>query len=156
MNKSIRSRVLVSFAMVLVAAVAVSQTVKHQGRGEEGPFGSHMLHFMTDYLDLNDAQQAQVKDILDKEQPTAQPLLDQLKQSHQQLQQLAQATPFDEGKVRSLATQQAQTMADLIVEHARIESQIFQILTPEQKTKAQKFMGRHMGGGFMHHGGPPE
>ena len=61
---------------------------------------------------------------------------------------------FDEAKVRAAASQQSQTMTDLIVEKARIHSQLFQILTPEQKTKMTKLMDKH--GRGMRHGQPQQ
>jgi Spy/CpxP family protein refolding chaperone len=129
-------------AVTLVGAVALSQTVKRIHRRGMG-FEQHMLGMMTDYLDLTDAQQAQVKQIFDNEKPNITPLMQQLKQSHQQMRQLEESGTFDEAKVRSLASQQAQTLTDLIVEKARIKSQIFNVLTPDQKAKAVRFMDRH-------------
>ncbi len=148
-----RTKIIVAaLALTLVAAVAVSQTVvKHHHEGMAwgggpmggGPFGGHMLRFFTDYLDLTDAQQSQIKDILAKERPTVQPLFEQLRQSHHELRQIAESGAFDEAKTRSLAAQQSQTLTELIVQKTRIESELFQVLTPEQKTKMQQFMNRH-------------
>jgi Spy/CpxP family protein refolding chaperone len=134
--------IIALLAVTLVGAVAVSQTVKRIHRRGMG-FEQHMLSVMTDYLDLTDAQQAQVKQIFDNEKPNITPLMQQLKQSHQQLRQLEESGTFDEAKVRTVASQQAQTLTDLIVEKAKIKSQIFNVLTPEQKTKAVRFMDRH-------------
>ncbi|HEY1272847.1 MAG TPA: Spy/CpxP family protein refolding chaperone [Terriglobales bacterium] len=136
--------IVVSLAVVLVAAVAVSQTVRRaHARWGHGNFEQHMLGMMTDYLDLTDAQQAQVKQIFANEKPTIMPMVQQLAQAHQQMRQLEESAAFDEGKVRALASQQSQTITDLIVEKAKVKSQIFNILTPDQKVKAQKFMDRH-------------
>ena len=52
-----------------------------------------MLGFYADYLDLTDAQQAQMKDIFAKEKPTIRPLMQQLAQGRQQMRQLEQAAP---------------------------------------------------------------
>src|SRR5207245_11398265 len=119
--------------------------VKGWGGGQSWgvPFGGHMLRFIANHLDLTDAQQSQIKDILAKERPTIQPLTDQLRQSHHELRQIAESGNFDEAKVRSLAAQQSQTLTELIVQKTRIESDLFQLLTPEQKTKMQEFMNRH-------------
>jgi Spy/CpxP family protein refolding chaperone len=132
--------IITALALALVGAVAVSQTV---APGMHGGFEQHILGFMTDYLDLTDAQQAQVKDILAKEKPTIQPLLDQLRQGHQSLMALETAGTFDEGKVRDQAKQQTLVMTELMVEKARIHNELLQLLTPEQKAKAIKLMNRH-------------
>jgi Spy/CpxP family protein refolding chaperone len=133
---------VIALAVVLVGAgaVAVSQTVKRAHY--RGGFG-HMMGFFTDYLDLTDAQQAQVKDIMAKEKPIIRPLMQQLSQSHQQLRQLEESATFDEGKVRALAAQNTQLMTDLIVQKARIKNELFQVLTPEQKAKMAKLEDRH-------------
>lgn len=145
-----RSKFLTAvMAVGLCAAMAFSQTVVKaaQGAGSEGfghrGFGARMLGFYADYLDLTDAQQAQVKDILAKEKPTIRPLIQQLEQAHQQMNQLEQAGTFDETKVRAVANQQSQTMTELLVQKARIKSELMTVLTPEQKDKMAKMEARH-------------
>lgn len=132
--------IIAALALALAGAVAASQTVAPP---MHGGFEQHILGFMTDYLDLTDAQQAQVKDILAKEKPTIQPLLDQLKQAHQNMMALETTGTFEEAKVRALAAQQTQTMTELMVQKARIHNELFQVLTPDQKAKAIKLMNRH-------------
>jgi periplasmic protein CpxP/Spy len=139
--------------LTLVAAIAVAQTVKRAHMHGGGMFGEHQLQFFTDYLDLTDAQQAQAKEILAKEKPTIQPLIQQMTESHRQLRQLEMSGTFDEGKIRNLAAQQAQTMTELIVQKARIHTELVQILTPDQKSKLNKFMERHEQR-FMRHAAP--
>lgn len=129
--------------LMLVASAARSQAAPGAAGGEGFGFEHHLLNMMTDYLDLTDAQQAQVKQIMAAEKPTIQPLVQQLHQSEQQIRQIEESGAFDEAKVRALASQQSQTMSELIVEKAKIHSQIFNILTPDQKAKAQKLMARH-------------
>lgn len=128
--------------IALCATMAFSQKVVRT-QGEEFHGGiAHMLGFYADYLDLTDAQQAQMKDIIAKEKPTVQPLIQQLAQGHQQMSQLEQAGTFDEAKVRALASQQSQTMTELMVQKARIKSELVALLTPDQKAKLAKFEAR--------------
>jgi periplasmic protein CpxP/Spy len=143
--KSNRFRILSAvLAVTLMAAVGFSQTVvKTAGPGHRGGgFGGPMMGLYADYLDLTDAQRAQMKDIMTKEKPTIKPLMKQLAQSHQQLRQLESTGTFDEAKVRAIATQQAQTMTELTVQKARIKSEMMQVLTPDQKDKMAKFEAR--------------
>ena len=135
------------FKTVAILVLAFSATFAFsQGFKRTGAFGGHgfgkMIGFYTDYLDLTDAQQAQMKDILTKEKPTMQPLMQQLRQSHQQMQALEQASTFDEAKVRTLATQQSQAMTELIVQKARIKSELMGVLTSDQKDKLAKMQAR--------------
>jgi Spy/CpxP family protein refolding chaperone len=86
-------------------------------------------------LDLTAQQRTQIHQILAKEKPLVQPLMEQMAQTRYQIAQLALNGPYDESQVRPLASQQTQTMQDLIVQRARIESELIQLLTPDQKTK---------------------
>jgi protein CpxP len=149
--KSTRTRILVIGAAVVLAVVAaVAQGMHHGGRGGFG----HMLGFYSDYLDLTSAQQDQVKAIWAKEKPTMQPLMQQMRQFHTQMNQIAEGGTFDEAKVRALATQQSQTMVELAVQHARIKSEMMQVLTADQKTKLVKLEAKHAER-MQKHMGPP-
>lgn len=142
--KLTRNKILVAaFAVLLIGAAALSQTVSRSGRmWGQGSSGGHMLGFFTHYLDLTDAQQAQIKTILEKEKPAIQPLLEQIGEGRKQLRVLEQSDTFDEAKVRALVAQNSQTINELIVQKTRIHSELFQVLTPEQKAKFVRFMDR--------------
>jgi len=127
--KSTHIRILTIGAAVLLVAAAAIAEGRH-GYGGPGGF-RHMLK----QLDLTSAQQDQVKAIWTKEKPTLQPLMEQMRQNHSALSALEASGPFDEAKTRALATQNSQTMIELQVEHARIKSEIMQILTADQKAK---------------------
>ena len=135
-----RSRTLAALLTLgLSATFAFSQTPAPAHRGGI----NHILGYYTDVLDLTEAQQTQIKAIWTKEEPTLQPLMQQLKQTHTQMQQLEEAATFNEAQARSLASQQAQTLIDLTVEKARMKNEMFQILTAAQKTKLQSVEARH-------------
>jgi protein CpxP len=148
----------VALLLAVVAAIGVSQTVKRTrlrgdgmlaegmfGEGMPGPGmpGGHGMRLLARKLDLTDAQQAQVKDILAKEKPTFQPLMLQMAQNHQQMRQMVMGNGFDEAKVRELASQQTQTVTELTVQRARVASELFQVLTPDQKTKLTTMINEH-------------
>ena len=127
--KSTHIRILTIGAAVLLVAAAAIAEGRH-GYGGPGGF-RHMLK----QLDLTSEQQDQVKAIWAKEKPALQPLMQQLRQNHSAMSALEASGPFDEAKTRALATQNSQTMIELQVEHARIKSEIMQILTADQKAK---------------------
>ncbi len=91
-------------------------------------------------LNLTDAQKAQVKQIMSQEQPTLKPLMQQMAQGENQMRTLELSGTFDEGQARTLATQQSQNMTELMVQRARIESEVIQVLTPDQKTKLSQLV----------------
>ncbi len=129
-----------ALAVVLVAGIAIAQP--HGGPHGGDFFGGPMLGMFADYLDLSDAQQAQIKQIIAKEQPALEPLFQQEMQSHEQMMQLIQSVSFDEAKAQAIATQGAQVHAQLEVQHARIASEAYQVLTADQKTKLAQFMAK--------------
>jgi protein CpxP len=118
-------------AMALLAAAAVAQDGPRGPRGE-GFAGPGMgLHG----LDLSDAQRAQVKQIMTAEKPTLKPLMQQEMQNHQQMTALVRSGSFEEVKAQAIAAQGAQIHTQIAVERAKIDAQVYQLLTPDQKTK---------------------
>ena len=149
--KSTGTKILVIGAAVVIAVVAALAHGMHHGG--HGGF-EHMLGFYTDYLDLTSAQQDQVKAISAKEKPTLEPLMQQMHQFHSQMNQLAESGSFDEGKARTLASQQSQTMTELAVQHARIKAEMMQVLTADQKSKLAKLEAKHEQRMQKHMGAP--
>ncbi len=139
---------VVAIALGLVGAVALAQGGPGGGHRGEFGFGGFNRH-MAQALNLTDQQQTQIKSILQAEKPAMQPLMLQLKASRQQMDAATQNGQFDEAKVRSIAEQQAQTMVNLTVEREKVKSEIWQVLTPDQRAKAeqmkQQFGERHRG-----------
>jgi protein CpxP len=136
--KSTRVRILtIGAAVMLAVAAAIAQGM----HGHGGPGGD--FHRMLRQLDLTADQHSQVKAIWEKEKPAMQPLMQQLHQNHTAMRALEANGAFDEAKTRALATQNSQAMIELQVEHARIKSEIMQILTPEQKTKLAQIEANH-------------
>ena len=148
--KSTRNRILTIGAAVMLAVTAAIAQGMH---GHGGPGGE--FHRMLKQLDLTSDQHAQVKAIFGKEKPTLQPLMQQMHQNHAAMRALENAGPFDENKTRALATQNAQTMIEMQVQHARIKSEMIQILTPDQKTKLAEFEAKHESHMQKHMAPPP-
>jgi protein CpxP len=141
--KSIRFRVLVAaLAVMLGAAIAKSQTADTTSppprHGHEFGMEGHMMEFYAKYLDVTDAQKAQMKEVLHKEHSTMKPLMQQVHQLDQQLKQYVEGT-YDEAKVQALVAQQAQNLVQLKVQETRIHNELFQMLTPDQQTKLKEF-----------------
>lgn len=131
-------------AIILAAAAGLVGTVMAQGPGRGfGPGFRHnngwMLRHMTKELNLTTDQQTQIKSIMQAEKTKTRPLMQQMRQNEQQ-QNAAINGNFDEAQARAFASKQAQIMSDLIVEKERTKSQIYAVLTPEQRQKAQQLM----------------
>jgi Spy/CpxP family protein refolding chaperone len=140
--KSIGYRLMVAaLAVMLGGAVAKSQTAEAappppmHGHG----FGmeEHMLGFAADYLNLTDAQEAQMKAIMQKEHPNLKPLHEQERAIDAQLRGYVTGT-YDEAKVQALAAQKGQLQTQMTVAETRIHNELYQILTPEQQAQMKQ------------------
>jgi Spy/CpxP family protein refolding chaperone len=148
--KSFRFRLLIAaMAVLLGTAIARSQTTSDapppppmhghgQGYGMEG----HKMGFLAKSLNLTDDQKAQMKTIMEKNHTTLKPLMQQSHQIEQQLRQYVEG-PYDETKVRTLATQKAQIEVELTVAHTRVHNQVYQLLTPDQQAKVKEMEANH-------------
>lgn len=120
-------------ATVALAAVLFAQTTHPRRDWHRGPGG--LMQHITRTFNLTDAQQAQIKALWEAEKPNVVPLLQQLSESHKQMLAATQNGAFDEAKVTSIATQQSQTITQLLVEKEKLSSKFYQLLTPEQRSK---------------------
>ena len=138
--------VLWTAAALLITGAAVAVT--HSD--EMGPWHRHHgpggfpLAMLAHHLDLTDAQKTQIKSMWNTERPTVVPLLKQLANGRKEMDAAAMNGTFDAEKVQAIANRQAQTVAQLLVEKERLQSNIYtSVLTPEQRLKADK-MRTHM------------
>jgi periplasmic protein CpxP/Spy len=144
--KSIRFRLLIAaMAVLLSSAIAKSQTTTDTPPPMHGhEFGMHddMMGFFSKALNLTDDQKTQMKAIMQKEHPAMKPLKQQEHQIDQQLRQYVEGT-YDDAKVRALATQKSQIEVELTVAHTRIHNEMYQLLTPEQRTQLKEMEAKH-------------
>ena len=103
--------------------------------GPGGPMG--MLPMLARELNLTDAQKAQIKTIADSHRDEWKALGDRARTAHEALQQAVTADTVDEGLIRQRSAEVAAVEADMAVARARAHAEVFQLLTPEQKTQAK-------------------
>jgi Spy/CpxP family protein refolding chaperone len=142
-----------AFAAALVLSVAAlaqhggpGPGGHHRGPGGHGMRGGHgdMLGHFARELSLTDAQQAQVKQIVDA-------FHEGNKGLHEQLMKAGGGGPFeglkdgafDEAAVRAAAQARANLHVEMEVAHARMMSQVYAVLTAEQKAKVAELRQRH-------------
>ena len=151
-----------------IAALVIGATVfalaQHPGMGEKmrGGGPGDMVEHMSRELNLTDAQKDQVKALLEGQRSTEEARHTKLDELRKQIDAATANGQFDENTVRNLANQQSQLMADEMVDHLRLHSKIYGLLTAEQRTKADQMMKMHGGPGGPgehgergHHGPPP-
>ena len=134
-----------TLALALAAGVAFAQAggggmrMHHRMMGPGGPEFGMFVH----QLNLTDDQKTQVKQIFQNEKPNIKPLMQQEFQAHQQMIQLITSGNFDQAKAAAIANQEAQTHAQIEVEHAKIGAQIYNLLDSTQKSKVAEIIARH-------------
>jgi periplasmic protein CpxP/Spy len=104
------------------------------GPGGPGGFGGAMG--LLRGLDLTEAQRAQVREIMESHRDEQKAIGDRLQAAHRAENDAVSAAQFDEQLVRTKAADLAAVMADAAVLHAKVHSEVFALLTPEQQAKA--------------------
>ena len=103
--------------------------------GPGGPGGPGVLEHLSRELNLTDEQKAQIKRIADSAEESTRGLREQLHSLHESQRDILKDGAFDEAAVRAAAQARANLQVELEVAHARTMSQIFALLTPEQKAQ---------------------
>ncbi len=103
------------------------------GFGGGGPRGGG-IPFLRD-LNLTDAQKAQIKQITDSFEASTKQLRERLDALHESERGAAFDGTFNEAAVRAAAQERANVMVELDVARARMASQVFAVLTAEQKAQ---------------------
>jgi Spy/CpxP family protein refolding chaperone len=97
-------------------------------------------------LNLSDEQKTQIKKITDSFEESTKALRDQLRTLHESEPDPLNGGTFDEAAVRAAAQARANVQVELEVAHARLMTQVFAVLTTEQKAqlaaKRQEFERR--------------
>jgi len=135
MKKSIIA-ILVIAVLGLGAVFIFAQKgrVRHGGFG--GGFGGRGFARLAEKLNLSDEQKTQIQTILEDSKTRVKPLMESLRESRKQAENLGQDGIFNEEQVGQIAGSQSDTMKQLFIEKEKTKAQIFAVLTPEQRTGA--------------------
>jgi protein CpxP len=145
-TKSRFAAMMAGLAMFAGMAIAQDQTAPASG----SPKHHMMRHFRGGpefglplrQLNLTDDQKAQVKQIFQNERANIKPLMQQERTAHEAMAQLVTSGSFAEDKATAIANQEAQTHVRMQVEHAKIASQIYQLLSADQKAKVAQIIAQ--------------
>ena len=146
----------VIISAVLAGSLAAAIPAFARGTGPQGDCGHDRggmtgmrgdpearIEHMTRRLNLDDKQRDAVRAIVDKHRAEMRTLHDKMTDNRKQLRALTAQGNADEAKVRALADAQGKNMADMIMLHTRVQSEIDKVLTPAQREQLQK---QHRGG----------
>lgn len=156
---------LIAFlVMAVVGAGAVfifAQKGKRDGFGGKG-FGGRGFARLAEKLNLSDEQKTQVKTILEDSKTRVKPLIESMRETRRQAENLGTDGTFDEEQVNRIANAQSEASKQLFIEREKTKAQIFAILTPEQRAEAAKMKEqfkerfKKRGGGKAETGGSEE
>ena len=128
-------------ALLLCGATifAYAQDPGPEGKGFGGPGHGHGFEFMARELNLTDGQKNQVKTIMQANKASMKTVVQQMAQNRAAMLAATANGAYDPVKIQSLATQQAQLEATMIVNRESIRHQIYtQVLTADQQAKAEQ------------------
>jgi len=129
-------------ALLLCGAVMVAyaQGPGPEGKAFRGGFGHGPgMGFWARELNLTDAQKAQIKTIMQANHATMKTVMQQMEQNRAAMLAATANGAYDPAKIQSLATQQAQLQAAMIMNREAVHHQIYtQVLTSEQQAKAEQ------------------
>jgi len=113
---------------------------EHRGEGMRGHRG-HGDAFLRG-LDLSDAQRDRIFEIRHAAAPKMREQAKTLRETRGEFAKLALSADYDEAKVKALADRNAQAISEMAQLRARNMNEIYQVLTPEQRTKVQERQAR--------------
>lgn len=108
-----------------------------RGPGGPGGFGPGGLVAGLRGLDLSEAQREQVKGIMESHKAEFEAQAQKLGPAHAALRDVITAETLDETAIRQRASELAAVEAEGAVLQARVHSQVWALLTPEQQQKAR-------------------
>jgi Spy/CpxP family protein refolding chaperone len=128
----------------------------HHGRGPGGPGGPGGFGILNPrlfhQLDLTDAQHEQIRTLVEAQRTAAEPLHEQLKANHDAVRAASLTTSFDEAQVRSLIASGEALRTELALGDAKVASQVYALLTAEQRTKLAEILAQGPPAGAGRHG----
>ncbi|HWD00119.1 MAG TPA: Spy/CpxP family protein refolding chaperone [Candidatus Sulfopaludibacter sp.] len=97
---------------------------------------NHRHHKMMQSLNLTDVQKQQAKTIFQQSRQSVQPVAQELKQNREALASAVKAN--DTAAIEKLSATQGQLRGRMMAARAEAMAKVYQILTPEQRAKAEQ------------------
>lgn len=133
MTSRILCVILLTLLMTLGGLEAVAQKSASGHTSNNGEMVNTLLSPMTKQLKLTPEQQLQIETIARAEYRRSQALIFRLNQMTSELDREQLKETFDEDKVRALAAEAGEVMAEIIVVKLRVKTKVMALLTPQQK-----------------------
>src|SRR5437762_5128933 len=104
--------------------------------GPGGPGGPGGLPLQA--LNLTEAQQDQIKQLMQQSRQENQNVGEQLRSAMEAQRKAVETIPVDEGLIRSTTQALVDAQTEMAIHQARLRSEIFTLLTPDQQAQARK------------------
>jgi Spy/CpxP family protein refolding chaperone len=130
-------------AAVMAAGMAFAQTAPatHPRAAVSGPQSRRAEHQqMMQALNLTPAQKTQAKTIFSGAWQNSKPIFSQLRQNNMAL--AAAVRDNDNAKIQQLSSEQGKLRGQLVANHETAMAKFYQILTPEQRVKADQMQAQ--------------
>lgn len=140
MHRGFRIVAAASLAALVVTGAAYAQGPGFGGFRGRGPgaLGRGAARLPLRQLELTDAQRQQIRQLAQQHRTTLRPLVERMRTAAAAQRQAIEAVPVDEGRIRAAAQELAQAQADLAVQQARLQGDVYALLTPEQQQRVQQ------------------
>jgi Spy/CpxP family protein refolding chaperone len=135
-------RIVVISTVAAVLSLTAIIIVRAETRGSHGWCGNRWHHpgptgYIAHQLKLSDPQKAQIQTLWQEELPTISTHIHEFLAENKAMSAIAVRGNPDQSEVQKRADREANTIATLLVEKARLQSKIYStILNPEQRVKA--------------------
>jgi periplasmic protein CpxP/Spy len=89
-------------------------------------------------LEVTEAQREQIRQLREQNRTQMQSLFERLRAAHAARRKAVEAVPFNESLVRAAMSELASVEADVAVAEARLQADIYALLTADQQQRLQK------------------
>lgn len=104
--------------------------------GPDGRMGLSLAPMALDRLSATDAQRQAIRSIEESHATEFRSVRERDRSAHDALRAAVNAGVFDEGTIRARSAEVAAVQADAAVLQARVRTEVFAVLTPEQREQA--------------------
>ena len=138
-----RHLLLASAVTALVAFSGLVGAAQRPGpggpAGPGGPgFGLRAEQLPLRQLNLTDAQKEQVRQLMDQHREQSRGLFGRVQAAQEAQRKAMEAIPFSEPQIRSAMQALGEVQTELAVQQARLQSDVFALLTPDQQEQLKK------------------
>ncbi|MDC9719732.1 MAG: Spy/CpxP family protein refolding chaperone [Gammaproteobacteria bacterium] len=159
MNKFIKRTLIVvptlAVAGVLTAGAAMASGWGHTGDHMSGHQGKMMGRHMVSKLDLTDAQEDAMKDMMQGQHSDAKDARQTMGMQFSELAKLESGSDAYIAKAKEIGVMQGERMGQRLIKQANMEAQMLALLTPEQVEKYHQMreeMAEHRAQKMKNHG----